>query len=40
MCQEIDSSALTEAGYEKEEFGEQLRLLRLEKLDGFLKYEA
>ena len=40
ICQDIDSTVLTEAGYQNEEFGIQLRLLRLEKLEGFLKYES
>lgn len=40
LCQDIDSSVLAEAGYQHEEFGVQLRLLRLEELEGFLKYES
>lgn len=37
LCQKIDSSVLSEAGYEKEEFGVQLRLLRLEVIQSHLK---
>lgn len=40
LCEKIDTQSLVEAGYQGEEFGEQLRKLRLEKLDGFLKYES
>lgn len=37
LCQDIDSNVLVEAGYEKEEIGVQLRLLRLEKIESNLK---
>jgi len=37
LCQKLDSSVLRDAGYEKEEFGIQLRLLRLETIENYLK---
>lgn len=37
LCQDIDSNTLVEAGYEKEEIGIQLRLLRLETIEFYLK---
>lgn len=37
LCQKIDSSVLRDAGYEKEEFGIQLRLLRLKTIENYLQ---
>jgi len=37
LCQDVDSSVLIEAGYEKEEIGIQLRLLRLETIENYLE---
>jgi tRNA nucleotidyltransferase (CCA-adding enzyme) len=36
LCLNVDSSVLRDAGYEKEEFGIQLRLLRLETIENYL----
>lgn len=36
LCQEVDSSVIIEAGYENEEIGVQLRLLRLETIENYL----
>lgn len=37
QCQEVDSSSVIKAGYEKEEIGVQLRLLRITAIADFLK---
>jgi tRNA nucleotidyltransferase (CCA-adding enzyme) len=37
LCQDVDSSAVIEAGYEKEEIGIQLRLLQLEAIEDYIK---
>jgi len=36
LCQNVDTNVLVEAGYEKEEFGIQLRLLRLETIENYI----
>ncbi len=39
VCQNIDTSKLSEAGYQGEEFGEKLKELRLQTLTDLLKYD-
>ncbi len=39
VCQNIDTSKLSEAGYQGEEFGEKLKELRLQTLSDLLKYD-
>ncbi|MFL2840590.1 MAG: hypothetical protein ACJ0BT_01965, partial [Pseudohongiellaceae bacterium] len=36
LCQNVDSSILIKADYKKEEFGNQMRLLRLAELENYL----
>ena len=37
LCKDVDSNAVIEAGYEKEEIGVQLRILRIEAIEDYIK---